>query len=724
MNVLQNELISAGGEGEYVALVEAEAQALFDAAALYLRPEDVDTIRRAFAFSRAAHCGQTRKSGEPYITHPIAVAKILTDWRIDSQGLCAALLHDVMEDTGVAKLTLAEHFGKSVADLVDGLSKLEKLEYQTREAAQAENFRKMVLAMAQDIRVIIVKLADRLHNMSTLDAMREDKRQRIAQETLDIYAPIANRIGLNKVYRTLEDLSFQHLHPHRYQVILKAIHAARGNRRELVDKILENIEVRLEEVKIQSRIKGREKNLYSIYRKMQEKHLSFSEVLDIYAFRVVVQDIPSCYLALGVLHSLYKPIPGKFKDYIAIPKGNGYQSLHTTLFGPYGTPIEIQIRTQEMHRIAETGVASHWMYKSGDASIDQAQQRTHQWLQDILDIQAESGDAIEFLEHIKVDLFPDEVYVFTPKGKIMVLPQGSTAVDFAYAVHTDIGHRCTGAKVNHEMVSLRTRLKNGDQVEVITAPHAKPNPSWLGFVTSGRARSHIRNFLKGMHREEAVELGERLLVQSVNSLSTRGFTLDAEVWEMYLREFAERGHTRLDVLSDIGTGKQLPVVVASRLLEIAGEALGTSVRSGPITIRGTEGASLQFSPCCNPIPGDVVVGTVNKGQGVLVHRHDCPNAHKIDAEKLLDMEWDLGQPALFGVPVLVLAKSERGALASVAAAITDASANIESVDMQDAHSGEGYVQIRFRLQVEGVAHLDTVLLGIQSQPAVVRATRG
>jgi len=708
---------------DYAAMVEAAVQDLMETASTYLPPDDLTFLHEAFVFSHKAHDGQTRKSGEPYITHPIAVARILTEWKLDVQGLAAALLHDVMEDTGVAKITLAEHFSETVADLVDGLSKLERLEYQTKESAQAENFRKMVLAMAQDIRVIIVKLADRLHNMRTLDAMRLDKRQRISQETLDIYAPIANRIGLNKVYRELQDLSFKHTYPNRYQVLAKAVKAARGNRRELVGKILVSIEQRLAEARLPAVIKGREKNLYSIYKKMVEKHLSFSEVLDIYAFRVVVDDTPSCYLALGVLHALFKPIPGKFKDYIAIPKGNGYQSLHTTLFGPYGTPIEIQIRTHEMHRIAETGVASHWMYKSGNASIDQAQQRTHQWLQDILDIQAESGDAIEFLEHIKVDLFPDEVYVFTPKGKIMVLPKGSTPVDFAYAVHTDVGHRCIAAKVNHTLVPLRTKLKNGDQIEIVTAAHAHPNPSWLGFVASGRARSHIRNFLKGMHRGEAVELGSRMLRQSLHALSGKHFIVPEPVWQEYLREHTEHNNDFEDVLADIGTGKLLPVVVASRLLELAGETSGEPLRVGPIAIRGNEGASLQFSPCCNPIPGDRIVGVVNKGQGLLIHRHDCTNIQKFDPEKLLDMEWELAQPKLFGVPVSVLAKSERGALAAVAAAITESSANIESVDMQDAHSGEGYVQIRFRLQVEGLAHLGEVIANIQRQAAVVRAAR-
>ncbi len=709
---------------DYDALVANEAAQLLSAARAYVKPDDLPLIRQAFDFSRDAHEGQVRKSGEPYITHPLAVAHILTDWKMDAHGLAAALLHDTMEDTGVAKSTLEERFGSVVAELVDGLSKLERLEYQTKETAQAENFRKMVLAMAKDIRVIIVKLADRLHNMRTLDAMREDKRRRIAQETIDIYAPVANRIGLNKVYRELQDLCFKHLHPNRYQVLHKAIRAARGNRRELVSKIMQALSQKLVQANIEASIKGREKNLYSIYHKMQEKQLSFSEVLDIYGFRVIVNDIPSCYLALGAMHALYKPIPGKFKDYIAIPKNNGYQSLHTTLFGPYGTPIEVQIRTLDMHHIAEAGVASHWMYKSGDESIDKAQQRTHQWLQEILELQAGSGDAIEFLEHVKVDLFPDEVYVFTPKGRILVLPQGSTPVDFAYAVHTDIGHRCIAAKINHELAPLRTPLKNGDQVEVITTTQSKPNPAWLSFVASGRARSHIRNYLKSLERDEAAHLGERLLKQAVQALATRSLSVDADTWQAYLREFAEKGQKSSDVLMEIGIGKQLPMVVASRLLELAGEALGEDVRAGPVMIRGNEGAAVQFAACCNPIPGDRIAGVINKGQGLMIHAHDCPTLGRIDHDRQLEVEWDLVEPRLFGVPITVLAYSERGALAAVAAAITEAHANIESVDMQDAHTGEGAIQIRFRLQVENILHLADVLANIQEQPTVVRAVRG
>jgi GTP pyrophosphokinase/guanosine-3',5'-bis(diphosphate) 3'-pyrophosphohydrolase len=707
---------------DYDAQIDADAEVFFEASSRYLKQEDVAMLRRAFALSREAHSGQTRKSGEPYITHPLAVATLLVEWRLDAQGLAAALLHDVLEDTGVTKPTLVQEFGKVIADLVDGLSKLERLEYATREAAQAENFRKMVLAMARDIRVILVKLADRLHNMRTLDAMREDKRKRIALETIEIYAPIANRIGLNRIYRELQDLAFKHLHPHRYHVLSKAVRAARGNRREVVGKILRALSQKLVESNIEAVIKGREKNLYSIYKKMQEKHLSFSEVLDIYGFRVIVNDNPSCYLALGALHSLYKPIPGKFKDYIAIPKGNGYQSLHTTLFGPYGTPVEIQIRTREMNGVAEVGVASHWMYKSGDSSLDEAKQRTHQWLQNILDIQAESEDALEFLEHIKIDLFPDEVYVFTPKGKILVLPQGSTPVDFAYAVHTDIGHRCIAARVNHMLVPLRTVLRNGDQVEIITSTQAKPNPSWLNFVVSGRARSGIRNYLKGLQRTEAAQLGDRLLKQAVAAVSSPPVSITPELRDAYLSEYGA-GHAFADVLAEIGVGKLLPVVVARRLVELAGERLGENVRVGPVTIRGNEGGAVHLSSCCHPIPGDPIVGVLTKGQGLVIHRTSCNNARRVDPDKLLEVTWEEQKERMFGVNVSVLAHNERGSLADIATAISNASANIESVDTQDTHSGDGFIHIHFRLQVEGLRHLEQVIAAIGQVNSVQRVER-
>ena len=707
---------------DYDAMVEGQAEELLRTVATYLKPDDLPFVRAAFEFARDAHAGQTRKSGEPYITHPLSVAQILTEWKLDAHGLAAALLHDTMEDTGVAKATLAEKFGKQVAELVDGLSKLERLEYQSKEARQAENFRKMVLAMARDIRVIIVKLADRLHNMRTLDAMREDKRQRIARETLEIYAPIANRIGLNKVYRELQDLAFMHLHPHRYHVLSKAVRAARGNRREVVDKILKAVSQRLVESNIEATIKGREKNLYSSYKKMQEKSLSFSEVLDIYGFRVIVKDNPSCYLALGALHSLYKPIPGKFKDYIAIPKGNGYQSLHTTLFGPYGTPVEMQIRTREMNAVAEAGIASHWMYKSGHASIDAAKQRTHQWLQSLLDMQAESDDAVEFLEHIKIDLFPDEVYVFTPKGKIIVLPHGATPVDFAYAVHTDVGHRCIAARVNHNLVPLRTVLRNGDTVDIITSTQTKPNPSWLNFVQSGRARSGIRNYLKSLQTQDAIQLGQKLLRQAASALSAFEPEITPELEEALLTRLGERNRRFSDILADIGTGKQLAAVVARKLLELSGQQ-AQQAALGPIAIRGNEGAAIHLSNCCNPIPGDQIVGIAKKDQGLLIHRSSCHNVQRVETDKLLEVRWEAQKDRMFGVNISILAFNQRGALADIAAAISHASANIETVDTQDNHSQDGYIHIHFRLQVDNLQHLEKVLAQVQQVEVVQRAER-
>src|SRR6516225_5241588 len=491
----------------------------------YLQPEEIKDIKAAFHFSDEAHLGQYRQSGEPYITHPVAVAEICAGWNLDDQSIMAALLHDVMEDQGVTKAELAERFGAKVAELVDGLSKLDKMEFRNREEAQAENFRKMLLAMARDVRVILVKLADRLHNMRTLGAVPPEKRRRVARETIDIYAPIAHRLGLNNTYRELQDLSFANFNPHRYATLEKAVKAARGNRREVVGKILESVQRAIADAKLDAEVTGREKTIFSIYKKMRDKQLSFSQVLDVYGFRVVVESALECYTCLGALHALYKPVPGKFKDYIAIPKVNGYQSLHTTLVGPFGAPIEFQVRTRKMHEIAEAGVAAHWLYKNGGADLNDVQKRAHQWLKSLLDIQSEVGDSSEFLEHVKIDLFPDAVYVFTPKSKILALPRGATPVDFAYAIHSDVGDHCVAAKVNNEPVALRTELRSGDVVEVITAPGARPNPAWLNFVRTGRARSKIRHYLKNMEQEESRELGEKMLAQA---LRAEGLSLPGE----------------------------------------------------------------------------------------------------------------------------------------------------------------------------------------------------
>jgi GTP pyrophosphokinase len=701
-----------------------EAATLFQELSGYLKPDDVAQLESAYQFSEQAHQGQFRGSGEPYISHPLAVANILAKWHLDSQALTAALLHDVMEDTTVSKSDISKRFGRPVAELVDGVSKLDKIEFQTHEDAQAENFRKMLLAMARDVRVMLIKLADRLHNMRTLDGLPADKRSRIARETLEIYAPIANRLGLNSIYQELEDLSFRHLYPRRYQVLLKAVRAARGNRREVVGKIRDAIERRLSDAGIEATVTGREKNLYSIYSKMQEKHLSFANVHDIYGVRVIVKDVATCYLALGMLHALYKPIPGKFKDYIAIPKANGYQSLHTTLFGPFGMPIEVQIRTLEMHKIAEAGVASHWLYKSSDASLSELQKKTHQWLQSLIEIQSESGDSVEFLEHLKVDLFPDEVYVFTPKGRIMTLPRGATAVDFAYAVHTDIGNRCVAVKINDDLMPLRSELRNGDRVEIITAAHAKPNPTWLNYVVTGKARSHIRHFLRTMRFQESVQLGERLLNQALGALHTSLTEIGEAPWDKMLKETAAKSST--EILADIGLGKRLAVVVARQLFaQGGGDGEPVEMRpSGPVVIRGSEGMAVQLAKCCRPIPGDPIIGMITKGHGMVVHTHDCPVLAKmrLDPEKLLDIEWSPETKKLFDVSIKIVVANQRGVLAKVAAAIAEGGSNIENVAM-DPQDGSQYTTMHFTLQVGNRHHLATILRSLRRVPEVLRIAR-
>ena len=702
-----------------------EAATLFKECAGYLKPDDISQLESAYQFSQSAHHGQFRDSGEPYISHPLAVASILAKWHLDPQALTAALLHDVMEDTAVTKNDLLKTFGKPVAELVDGVSKLDKVEFETRELAQAENFRKMLLAMARDVRVILIKLADRLHNMRTLDAVPPSKRRRVARETLDIYAPIANRLGLNSIYQELEDLSFQYLYPSRCQVLSKAVAAARGNRREVVGKVLAAIEKRLRDNGITAQVQGRQKHLYSIYTKMREKHLSFAQVLDVYGFRIVVKDVHDCYVTLGVLHGLYKPIPGKFKDYIAIAKANGYQSLHTHLFGPFGSPIEIQIRTQEMHKIAEAGVASHWLYKSSDQSITDLQKKTHQWLQSLLEMQSESGDSVEFLEHLKVDLFPDEVYVFTPKGKIMALPRGATGVDFAYSVHSDVGNRCVAVKINQELMPLRTELKNGDRVEVITASHAKPNPLWLNFVATAKARSHIRHFLKTMHFEESVQLGERLLNQALSAFKSSISAVPEAQWAKLV--FDSNGKSREQILSDIGLGKRHGVVVARQLLALRDLNVGEAVDQsgmGPIVIRGSEGMALQFSKCCHPIPGDRIVGLISKGQGMAIHTHDCPVLAKshLEPERVLDVQWDNESHKMHDVNIRVIVANERGVLAQVAARIADAESNIQNVAVEPQDGGK-YASMQFTLQVTHRQHLARIMIELRRIPEVVRITR-
>jgi len=684
----------------------------------YLKPDEAEVLARALAFSARAHEGQFRKGGEPYITHPLAVAETLAGWSMDMQTLAAALLHDVVEDTGVSREDIRANFGEAIADLVDGVTKLDQIQFESKKHAQAENFRKMLLAMARDVRVILIKLADRWHNMQTLEHMSLEQRQRIAQETLDIYAPIANRLGLNVVYHELQELSFQNMHPTRYRVLEKAIAASRVDRREVVEKINQSIRAKLENSNIQAEVYGREKHLYSIYRKMQEKHLAFTEVFDIYGFRVVVEDIPTCYLALGALHSLYKPIPGKIKDYIAIPKANGYQSLHSTLFGPYGTPVEIQIRTKEMNRLAEEGVASHWLYKTGGAELTEAQRMAHQWLQSLLDIQADSRDSVEFLEHIKVDLFPDEVYVFTPKGKIMALPREATAIDFAYNVHTDIGNHCVAARINGDYMPLSTPLKNGDRVEIITSESSRPNPAWIHFAVTGKARAHIRSALKHAHQNESEMLGLQLLNQALRGLGVNPADVDEAHWEQ-LTKVSNR--SRGEILVEIGLGKKLGMMVARQLMAREGEDFARA--SGPLLVRGSEGVAVRLAKCCRPIPGDPIIGQIKKDQGLIIHTHDCPQVkhYREDPDKWVDVEWEQDLEKTFDVSIRITVANVRGVLAKVAASIAAEGSNIDDVHMEE-ESGN-YTHLYFTVQVQNRVHLSRLMRALRALPEVTRITR-
>lgn len=704
----------------------------------YLKSEDITQVWEAYRYADQAHQGVVRKTGEPYISHPVSVACILADMHMDLPTIMAALLHDVVEDTDISTDDIKEKFGQQVAELVDGVTKLDKIEFQSASVAQAENFRKMLLAMSQDVRVILVKLADRLHNMQTLEGMRPEKQKLIAKETLDIYAPIANRLGLNEIYQELEDLSFKYLHPMRYNAIANAVMAARGNRKEVVSKILESIKHQLVGMKIEAEVSGREKHLYSIYKKMSGKTTSFSQIYDIYGFRVVVKDLASCYVALGALHGLYKPITSKFKDYIAIPKANGYQSLHTTLFGPFGTPIEVQIRSAEMHNIAAAGVAAHWLYKSNDAQLTALQQKTHQWLQRLLEIQSDSADSLDFLEHLKIDLFPDEVYVFTPKGKILALPKGATAVDFAYAVHSGIGNSCVAVRINQDLAPLRTELHNGDHVEIITGSLAKPNPAWLNYVVTGRARAHIRHYLKSQHSTESAHLGERMLNQALRAMHIEPDQITESHWQKLIRDYGLK--KKSEILTDIGLGKRQNVMVAHQLLAM-GEMLEESPEGGigkflgkifrkpskpldTITIRGSEGMAVQFAPCCRPIPGDPILGFINKDKGLVVHTHDCPAIRKfrLDPEKWLDVEWEPESEHLYKANLNLTVANQPGMLAKIASGIADAGSNIDNVSVEEP-DGSSYANLYFTVQVKNRIHLAELMRGLRKIPDVVRINR-
>jgi len=698
----------------------------------YLSPSEMKKVKEAYRFSDEMHLGQIRKSGEPYISHPIAVAEICADWKLDAQAIMAALLHDVMEDQDVKKEELIERFGAPVATLVDGLSKLDKIEFQSQIEAQAENFRKMLLAMARDVRVILIKLADRLHNMRTLGFMSPEKKRRIARETMEVYVPIAHRLGLNNIYRELQDLAFSHLFPVRYRTLAKAVKAARGNRREVVSKILESVNNTLAATGIKAAVYGREKTLYGIYRKMRNKHLSFSQVLDVYGFRIVVDSFANCYVALGTLHALYKPMPGKFKDYIAIPKLNGYQSLHTTLIGPYGTPVEFQIRTQDMHHVAEAGVAAHWLYKDSDASLTDLQQRTHAWLQSLLDIQKQTGDSAEFLEHVKVDLFPDSVYVFTPKSKIIALPRGATVLDFAYTIHTDIGDQAIGARVNHEHAALRTELRNGDIVEIVTAPTSRPSPNWLTFVRTGKARSAIRHHLRTINLAESTELGKRLLAQSLTILEIDP-QLPPELVEKLLNESSAKS---LDELyADIGVGKRMATLVARHIRTLMESdptntlpPLDTEKKGSkldPVAINGNEGVSVQLAQCCQPIPGDSIKGQLKRDQGIVVHATDCEIAkrqHAKEPDRWIDLVWEAELTRRFDCRIKVLVDNEKGVLARVAAEIGESDANITYVGMDDDRD-HLMKQLHFTVQVEDRVHLARLIRNVRKIPGVARILR-
>ena len=708
----------------------------------YMTAADIDNVRRAYRFADEAHLGQIRNSGEPYITHPIAVARQCAEWKLDAQALMAALLHDAIEDCGVTKPELIERFGASVADLVDGLTKLEKLEFNTREENQAESFRKMLLAMARDVRVILIKLADRTHNMRTLGDVPRAKWARISRETLDIYAPIAHRLGLNSTYRELQDLSFQHLHPWRYAVLTKALLRARGRRRDVIKRVATEVESAFESSHIPVHISGREKTLYSIYRKMDEKHLSFAQVTDIYGFRVIVDSLSVCYTAMGVLHQQYKPLPGKFKDYIAIPKINGYQSLHTTLVGPFGTNIEFQMRTEAMHVVAESGVAAHWLYKANDPESDASQRLGTQWLQSLLDIQHETRDAAEFWDHVKIDLFPEAVYVFTPKSQIMAMPRGATIVDFAYAIHSDIGHRAMSAKINGEQVPLRSELHNGDVIEIITASVANPNPAWLGFVRTGKARSKIRHYLKTMALTESQELGEKMLTQALRAEGIQRLPEDTgpdrAIWEKILRFSGNR--SRADLLTDVGLGKRIASMVAKRIVALLAETgekpdallmsrerytAHESVSQGALLLDGSEGASVQFATCCRPIPGDAVLGYLGRGEGLVVHTDECAVAKRLqhrDSERFIAVDWSDEPVRAFETSLLVTVSNGKGVLARVAVALASAEADITHVNMGQERAQDA-TDLRFGVAVRDRVHLASVLRSVKRTPSVLRVQR-
>jgi GTP diphosphokinase / guanosine-3',5'-bis(diphosphate) 3'-diphosphatase len=701
----------------------------------YLQSDQVFKVQRAYYFSAKAHEGQKRVSGEPYINHPLEVARILGEMHMDHQTIMAAILHDVIEDTPTAGAQLKRKFGKGVTEIVNGVSKLDKIKFESTAEAQANNFRKMLMAMSNDIRVILVKLADRLHNMRTLEALKPEKRRRIARETLDIYAPIALRLGLNSIRLELEELGFTAMYPMRYRILDEQIYKARGHRKEIITKIRTALKRRMRQEKLPGQILGREKHLYGIYLKMREQHLSFSDIFDVYAFRLIVDTVDNCYRTLGAVHNLYKPVPGKFKDYIAIPKTNGYQSLHTVLFGPYGVPIEIQIRSKDMNNVAEVGIAAHWLYKAEGKSkknirVDNDRSNVHrrarEWLRNIVEMNKTAGNPEEFFENVKIDLFPNEVYVFTPKGKIMEMPSGSTAVDFAYAIHSDIGNRCVGARINRKLVPLGTQLTSGKTVDIITAKSGRPNPAWLNFVATVKARTQIRHFLKNLQNDEAIALGKRLLNRELEPF---GITYQ-DISETDIILLLSENHLEdVDSLfQEIGLGnKMAPLfarqVVAIEKLTLLENKYVISDKTNPLSIKGTEGLVISFPKCCYPIPGDPIHGFVTSGRGIVIHRQTCKNIaeYRNHQEKWIQVEWEADIEREFQVMIRLNSSNQRGVLANVAATIADAGANIEKVEMMERD--DRYVYQKFTIEVKDRVHLANVIRKIRSIKSVSQITR-
>jgi len=709
----------------YVLLKDRAQLYLFEGLKLkianYLPPEEVDLVEQAYIAARDAHDGQQRSSGDPYITHPVAVTGILADMRMDHETLMGALLHDVIEDTHHDKQSLTEQFGETVAELVEGVSKLDKFKFSSKEEAQAENFRKMMMAMVEDIRIILIKLADRTHNMRTLGALRPDKRRRIARETLEIYVPIANRLGIHEIKNELEDLGFQAMYPMRHRALKSAVKQARGNRREIIENTRQEIISRLEEKQIPAEVSGREKHLYSIYRKMKNKELMFNQIMDIYAFRVIVNTVDDCYRVLGSMHGLYKPIENRFKDYVAIPRTNGYQSLHTSLIGPHGIPVEIQIRTRDMDEMADKGVAAHWMYKDqGKATKSTAQARARKWMQSLLELQQSASSSFEFIENVKADLFPDEIYVFTPDGRIIELPMQATAVDFAYAVHTDVGNSCVGVRVDRKTYSLNKPLMNGQTIEIITSPRANPNANWLNFVVTAKARTQIRQYLKRQHAEEAIQMGNRLLRHALGKIK-----LDDIPEEDKIRVVQETQHDNFtSLLEDIGLGNELSAIIARRLIGDSQDSDMLSDKNKNIAIKGTEGLLVSYSPCCHPIPGDEILAVLSPGKGILIHQIGCRNIRKLrkeEPQRVLPMQWEEHTSGEFKAAVRIELINRQGTLATLTNTVSSADSNIISLQTEEKESNIYYIDLE--LTCRNRVHLANVLRRIRNMPEVQSVSR-